>query len=231
MQKSGSTDSTTNQPNKVLYLTIDDGPWTPHTTQMLDLLKKHDVHATFFLMGERSRKHPSIVKRIYRDGHTVGNHTWNHANLVREDDVAIRQQLFWTARELGFERIGACMRPTYGETDERVRAISREEGYRTVLWDGHASDWSNPPIETIVESLREATKPGAVLLVHDGGGNRYNTVAALKTLLPEWIEDGYRLEPVKSCTRPLVGPAGQAELTKRPESPAPEPSTTESSGN
>ena len=210
--------------DKVLYLTTDDGPWTPHTTQMLDLLKKHDARATFFLMGERSRKHPSIVKRIYREGHAVGNHTWNHANLTKEDDLAIRQQLFWTARELGFERVGACMRPPYGATNERVRAISRDEGYRTVMWDDHADDWRNPPIDEIVETLREATKPGAVLLVHDGGGNRYNTVAALRVLVPEWIEDGYRLEPVKSCTRPLVGPAGQAALTTRPESPAPEPS-------
>jgi peptidoglycan/xylan/chitin deacetylase (PgdA/CDA1 family) len=217
--------------DKVLYLTLDDGPWVPHTTQMLDLLEKHDATVTFFLMGERSRKHPGIMNRVFRDGHAVGNHTWNHANLLNEDDVAIRQQLFWTARELGFERIGACMRPPYGATDERVRAISRGEGYRTVMWDDHANDWNNPSIEEIIETLREATKPGAVLLVHDGGGNRYNTVAALKTLLPEWIEDGYRLEPVKSCTRPLVGPAGQAELTQRPESPAPDPSDPESGGN
>jgi peptidoglycan/xylan/chitin deacetylase (PgdA/CDA1 family) len=229
--RSGSGAAPAEESDKVLYLTIDDGPWVPHTTQMLDLLEKHEATATFFLMGERSRKHPGIMNRVFRDGHAVGNHTWNHANLLNEDDVAIRQQLFWTAREMGFERIGACMRPPYGATDERVRAISRDEGYRTVMWDDHANDWSNPPIEKIVETLREATKPGAVLLVHDGGGNRYNTVAALRILLPEWIEGGYQLEPVKSCTRPLVGPAGQAELTQRPESPAPGPSNAESSGD
>lgn len=189
---------------KVIYLTFDDGPQVPYTGQVLDLLARYGSLATFFVTGSQVQSQPDIVPRIMRGGHAVGDHTQHHADLVALSEDRVRSELADVQSEVG-AALGACMRPPYGLIDAKVARISSSLGLIPILWTGHASDWDRPPADRIVDDLRRATKPGAVLLLHDGGGDRSTTVAAVARLLPWWRERGYALESVPACRSSLSG--------------------------
>ncbi len=189
---------------KVIYLTFDDGPWVPYTQQILDVLKKNDATATFFVVGEMVAQHKDLIARIHEAGHAIGNHTWDHANLTTLSDAAIRDELRRTAKVVG-PVMGACMRPPYGATNDRVKAVTTDEGYKSILWDFWAEDWNQPPIPQFLESLETATEDGSVILLHDGGGDRPNTVEAMRQMLPRWTKQGYTFQALPACTRPHTG--------------------------
>jgi peptidoglycan/xylan/chitin deacetylase (PgdA/CDA1 family) len=191
---------------KVIYLTFDDGPWFTTTEQILDILAEYDATATFFVVGEMAWALPNIVKKIHKAGHAIGNHTYRHANLTTLSDEQIRETFRATTAEVGRNRMGACMRPPYRATNDRVRAISKQEGYKQVLWDVDAGDWDRPSPLTMVDSLKAGTKNKANILLHDGGGERANTVAALQLMMPIWVKRGFTFEAVPACAKPLAGP-------------------------
>ena len=193
---------------KVLYLTFDDGPWLIYTEQILDILAEYDATATFFVVGEMAWAHPRIVKKIHKAGHAIGNHTYRHANLTTLSDEGIRETFRATTDEVGRSRMGACMRPPYGATNARVRAVSKQEGYKQVLWSSTVADWDQPSVESLVEQLKAGTKNKANLLLHDGGGERPNTVAALAEMMPIWVKRGFTFEAVPVCAQPLDEPLG-----------------------
>lgn len=201
------TATATIDPNaKVIYLTFDDGPWVTYTQQILDILAEHDAKATFFVVGEMAQQHMGLIKKEYEAGHAVGNHTWNHADLTTLSDAGIHEDLLSVGKLLG-EYGAPCMRPPYGSTNDRVRAITKEAGYRTVLWTDWAVDWEQPPVPQLMNYLKEATEgrppgPPANILLHDGGGDRPNTVEAVRQMIPKWIKQGYTFEPVPACLKP-----------------------------
>lgn len=201
---SPSASATVDPDAKVIYLTFDDGPWIPYTQQILDVLAKHDATATFFVVGEMVEQHPDLIRKIHGAGHAIGNHTWDHANLTEISEEQVRWELRKTARAVG-PTMAACMRPPYGATNETVRGITREEGYRTILWTHWAVDWEQPPIPEFLDSLEDATQDEANILLHDGGGDRPNTVEAVRLMLPRWIKKGYTFQAVPQCLTPHSG--------------------------
>ncbi len=198
---SPSASATVDPHAKVIYLTFDDGPWVPYTQQILDVLDKYDATATFFVVGEMVAQHHDLIRKIHAAGHAIGNHTYDHANLTTLPDDRIRWELRKTARQVGPD-LAACMRPPYGATNEHIRRITRSEGYKTVLWTDWAVDWDQPPVPELVGYLEDATYDKANILLHDGGGDRPNTVAAVREMLPRWIKKGYTFQALPECLTP-----------------------------
>lgn len=198
-----SSSYTVDPTRKVIYLTFDDGPWIPYTQQILDTLATYNATATFFVVGEMANIRRDLIRKIKNAGHAIGNHTYRHPKLTTLSDESIREQIRATTDVVGRDRMGACMRPPYGSTDARVRSITRQEGYKTVLWSASALDWDQPPVSTMVDTLNEGTKDKANILLHDGGGERPNTVAAVQAMMPKWVKRGYTFEAVPACTKSL----------------------------
>lgn len=182
---------------RVVYLTFDDGPdprWTP---QVLRVLAKHDASATFFMLGQNASAHPELVQRVRGSGHAVANHTWDHPQLTRQDPAEVRRQLERTSTALGGK--DRCMRPPYGATNDSVGSTVRESGLRSVLWDVDTNDWRRPGARTIEDRVVRGAKPGAVVLMHDAGGERSQTVAALDGALTRLAAKGYRFAALPGC--------------------------------
>ncbi len=181
-----------------IYLTFDDGP-SSYTPQVLDLLAQYGAKATFFVIGSQAEASPQLIRRAASEGHYVGNHTQNHANLAgigREGFVneveTTRQALLRIARDLflldGDVRF---LRPPYGATDNYTRQYAAELGYTVMLWTVDPQDWRRPGAEQIAAHILAHAEPGAVILMHDGGGDRSQTVAALRAVLPQLRAQGY----------------------------------------
>ena len=176
----------------VLYLTFDDGPDPIYSPQILDLLARYGAHAVFFVIGSRVEQAPDVVERIIADGHRLGNHTWDHvplAGLTRSafDDQIVRTQelLRW-----GSAQPPTAMRPPYGSMDRRTRQWADEVGVDVVLWDIDPMDWDRPGTDHIVRAIVDEASTGDVVLLHDGGGDRDQTVSALETVLEDLTARG-----------------------------------------
>lgn len=179
--------------DKVLYLTFDDGPdprWTP---QVLALLARYHATATFFEVGDQVRRHPQTAAAVRAAGQHVGNHTANHARLTDLDAAGIgREVLAGPART-------TCLRPPYGLVDQRVRAAVAQLGLQIVLWNVETQDWAKPGTAVVEQHLLQDVQPGRTVILHDGGGDRSQTVAALRLALPVLVSRGYRFEAVPGC--------------------------------
>lgn len=184
---------------RVVALTFDDGPHPVYTPPLLDVLRRHRVTATFFVLGSQAQRHPALLDRIVREGHVVANHTWNHRRLTSISDGAVAAEVGWTNAFLGFRGIRSrCVRPPYGATDARVEGLIRRhaDDSRTMLWSVDSDDWRRPPVERIVHNVTSRVHPGAVILFHDGGGDRSRTVAAVDRTIPRLQAAGYGFRPV-----------------------------------
>jgi peptidoglycan/xylan/chitin deacetylase (PgdA/CDA1 family) len=172
-----------------VVLTFDDGPHPAYTPQILALLRKHRVKATFCLVGTQVRRYPRLVAQIAREGHTLCNHSWHHElYLGREPAGTIRQNLARTSAEIRRAVPGARI-PYYRQpgglwTASVVRA-ARELGMASLDWSVDPVDWKKPPARAIVARVRGQVKHGSVILLHDAGGEREGPVAACRTLVPE----------------------------------------------
>ena len=179
---------------KIIALTFDDGPHKKYTPEILDLLAKYDAKATFFVVGQNAEKNPEVVLRMYEEGHEIANHTYTHPlktnvpNLIKE----IKQTHDTIYSISGYSPI--LFRPVEGQyTDAMIDAIVKE-GYKVVMWSWHRDtlDWKSPGVNQIVDTVLEGVKEGNVVLFHDGGGNREQTVKALKKILPALEKQGYK---------------------------------------
>jgi peptidoglycan-N-acetylglucosamine deacetylase len=182
-----------------LALTFDDGPNRDWTPRLLDTLASHDLHATFFLLGNRAASEPELVRRIAAAGHLIGNHSWDHPNLSRSSARRIREELMRTSATL--EQITGApvkfFRPPYGARRPAVFRIAREMGLTSVLWNAMTSDWSEPSAGRIAEQLgakidRLRRRGHAVnIVLHDGGhrdpnANREPSVSAAQVLIERY---------------------------------------------
>lgn len=191
--------------DKTLALTFDDGPdpvWTP---RILDVLRKHHVHATFFVVGSAAIDNPDLVRRILADGNEVGVHTLTHADLGKAP--AWRQQLEIQGDQQAIAGItghaATLLRPPYSSENEAVRdgtwsamRTAANEGYLTVLTTKDSEDWQRPGVAAIEKNLAPSGPQGQVLLMHDGGGDRQQTVAALDSALTTFADQGFRVTTV-----------------------------------
>ncbi|MBV9011706.1 MAG: polysaccharide deacetylase family protein [Pseudonocardiales bacterium] len=169
-----------------IALTIDDGPhplWTPPT---LDLLRDNGIQATFSLIGIQARAHPALVKRILAEGHSVCNHSMTHPQpFNRRTPAAIRQQI--TDAQLAIVEAGGVapqlFRAPGGDWSTVVLSTVADLRMVPLGWDIDPRDWARPGTTLIIRRLL-AARPGDILLCHDGGGNRAQTIASLRLVLP-----------------------------------------------
>ena len=182
---------------KVLYLTYDDGPYPATTDRILKILADNDAKATFFILGRQVDAFPGYVKKITAAGHALGNHTQNHDNLALDKPAKIRKQLTDVEQRVG-PTLGKCMRPPGGFIDDQAGAVITGMGLVPILWTGHAQDWAPPATARMIEMLKEATAPGAVILLHDSA-DKERTIAASEVMIPWWKKHGYRLETIPAC--------------------------------
>ena len=185
-------------PGPVVYLTFDDGPHPVYTAEVLDVLRRHGVRATFFVVGAMVERFPHLFNRVLLEGHTVANHTWNHENLTKLSGEAIDRTLE-RAQEILGANATACMRPPYGAIDDLVRQRAEEHGLEVIMWTASANDWLDLSAETIAARIVAGSVDGGIILMHDGGGDRARTVEGLELALQQLSGEGIRFEPV--CTR------------------------------
>ena len=171
-----------------MALTFDDGPdprWTP---AVLDLLHRYRVRATFCLVGEHVTEHPELVRRIAAQGHALCDHTWSHdEHLPDRPQATIRAEIDRTYSAIVTASGG--VRPRYfrapgGRWSPAVVAEARRLGLRPLGWSVDPADWRRPPAALITRRVLDQVAPGAVVLLHDGYGNRAATLAALRDILP-----------------------------------------------
>jgi peptidoglycan/xylan/chitin deacetylase (PgdA/CDA1 family) len=192
----------------VVKLTFDDGPVsgdgpviflrkdTPldgNTPAILDVLRKYGVKGTFFVVGEQVRKYPDLVRREYREGHSVQNHSYTHPNLTKLSKARVARELRATNQaitEAGVPRPHR-FRPPYGMTNDRVRSVGASLGLRQIRWTDVASeDWEDPPASVICKRVMSKVGPGSVVLLHDGSGA--HTAKALPCIIKDLKAKGYR---------------------------------------
>ncbi len=181
-----------------IALTFDDVPDPRYTPQVLDILARHRVRATFFVVGSRAAKHPELVRRMVREGHLVGNHSYNHALFSRLSMYGFREQITKTDAVLtklsGYRP--RFIRPPYGEITSRQVGWSRQHGYIIVNWDVDSVDWRQIPAHRILANIRKTLQPGSIILQHAGGGYGQDLSGSIKAL-PQLIRllqsKGYRL--------------------------------------
>jgi peptidoglycan/xylan/chitin deacetylase (PgdA/CDA1 family) len=175
-------------------LTIDDGPHPAWTPKVLDLLAENEVRATFSLVGEQAQAYPKLVRRIARAGHGLCNHTMTHPQpFGARGTVAIRRQVV-DAQSAISDAAGEepeLFRSPGGDWTEAVLDVAQELGLTAVGWSVDSRDWALPGAAAIESSLLGAGA-GDILLSHDGGGNRAQTVVALRAVLPQLRGAGLR---------------------------------------
>ncbi|MEV7602320.1 polysaccharide deacetylase family protein [Kitasatospora sp. NPDC089797] len=178
---------------KVVYLTFDDGPSPAYTPRILSILQRYGVHATFFELGENVAAHPSVTAQVARQGHSVQNHSWSHPDLRRLSGGSFGTQVGSTDRAIRRQtgRTPTCLRPPYGAVNSTVRSRAAALGKQVVLWSVDPADWSRPGTAAIRSRVLGNVRPGSVVLLHDGGGDRSQTAAALPGILSTLKARGY----------------------------------------
>jgi peptidoglycan-N-acetylglucosamine deacetylase len=184
----------TGQAGRTSSLTFDDGPDPRNTPLLLKVLRRNHVKAVFCLIGEQARQYPGLVRRIAAEGHILCNHSRNHDNLSTWTTDAIRADLLETnaaIREaLPRARI-PYFRAPYGAWGESP-AVAAELGMQPLGWRLAIADWEPPGTEVLVDRILTGLTEGAVILMHDGGGDRTQTVEAVATVVPRLRSEGWR---------------------------------------
>lgn len=179
---------------KVIALTFDDGP-SKYTSLILKILKENKAKASFFVLGEMIKKRPVWLKEMFKRHYTIGNHTFSHVSLLNSPTPVIIKELEDTEREI-FKATGAkskFLRPPEGALNSSAINFLLKQGYRISLWNVDTEDWKIKSSQEIESTVLNHLKPGQVVLLHDGGGNRMNTARALPGIIKGIKKAGYRL--------------------------------------
>lgn len=182
---------------KNIFLTFDDGPNEPYTTQILDILKGFQVKASFFVCGKNVERYPQVTKRIVEEGHAIGNHTYSHSRILNffgflakevERTNEIIQKI--TGVRTNF------FRPPWGFITPWFKKNLKANKYKIILWDISANDWKKTSARNIEEKILKRVKPNSIILLHDGREthslcDRSQTILALPSLIKKIKERGY----------------------------------------
>ncbi|OAR23212.1 oligosaccharide deacetylase [Streptomyces sp. ERV7] len=180
---------------QTMVLTFDDGPDPRYTPEILRTLREYDVRAMFFVCGEMATDNRDLLREMHDDGHVIGNHSWTHPLLIKMAREAVREEMTRTS-EVVEEVLGErpqWFRAPYGAWNRNSFQIGAELGMEPMGWTLDTLDWTTPGTETIVRRVRDGAAPGVVVLSHDAGGDRTQSVAALRTYLPRLLTSGYHL--------------------------------------
>jgi peptidoglycan-N-acetylglucosamine deacetylase len=199
-------------PSKLLALTYDDGPNDPHTLRLLDVLARHDVRATFFLIGVYVRQRPDIACEVMKAGHVIGNHTFTHPLLTFNSSDQLRTQLASCESALT-ESVGEhsnLFRPPFGGRRPAVLRVAREMGLEPIMWNVTGYDWNAPSVEHIERKVTSKVRGGDVILLHDGGhrafgADRSFTVAATDRLISRYKSEGFEFVTIPEMRKTVVG--------------------------
>ena len=189
---------------KYAALTFDDGPQRTYTTMILDALKEHNAHATFFVLGHKIPNTEDIIKRCVDEGHSVGCHTYNHLNLVHYKKDKIEQQLDMTnalIREITGVEIN-IIRPPYGNRNDTVISLSKEKNMSVILWSIDPRDWSTKNPDKISDAILNSVKDGDIILLHDVF--KPSAIAAVK-VIEELTRRGFELVTVQELIEIKAG--------------------------
>ncbi len=178
-----------------MVLTFDDGPNPEYTPHILDTLAKYDVRAMFFVCGECVVQNRELLARMADEGHVVGNHTWTHPLLTELNRREIRSEMESTsdAIEDSYGERPQWFRAPYGAWNRAAFQLGAEMGMEPMAWTVDTTDWMEPGTRTIIDQVESGAAPGVVVLSHDAGGDRSQTVRAIREWLPYLIDSGYRL--------------------------------------
>ncbi|CAL9547590.1 glycosyltransferase [Streptomyces sp. Tu 3180] len=206
-------------PDHRLVLTFDDGPDPTWTPRVLDVLKKHDAHAVFFVTGTMASRYPDLVERMVDEGHEIGLHTFNHPDLSLQS----KKRIDWELSQNQLAITGAAgirtslFRPPYSSfsaaMDNETWPVTQyigSRGYLTVVNNTDSEDWKRPGVDEIIRRATPEDGEGAIVLMHDSGGDRSQTVAALDRFLPDLKEQGYEFD---NLTEALGAPSAHSPVT------------------
>ena len=215
--RSGKTTSL-KVPSHRLVLTFDDGPDPTWTPKVLDMLKKHHAHAVFFVTGTMTSRYPDLVRRMVDEGHEVGLHTFNHPDLSYQS----KKRIDWELSQNQLALSGAAgirtslFRPPYSSfadaMDNKSWPVTEyigTRGYITVVNNTDSEDWQKPGVDRIIRNATPHGGKGAIVLMHDSGGDRHQTVQALDRFLPQLQEQGYKFD---NLTEALSAPSAHTEV-------------------
>ncbi|MEV4681673.1 polysaccharide deacetylase family protein [Streptomyces kurssanovii] len=180
---------------RAMVLTFDDGPDPRYTPDILAVLREHEVRAMFFVCGEMATHNRDLLREMAADGHAVGNHTWSHPLIPTLPPSRIRDQLGRTS-EVIEKTLGEAplwYRAPYGAWNRHSFEIGADLGMEPLGWTVDTLDWMRPGTSTIVRRVLRGAAPGVIVLSHDAGGNRSQSVSALRRYLPELLDEGYRI--------------------------------------
>lgn len=183
---------------KVVALTYDDGPDPEFTPAVLRLLERHEVSATFFLMGQRVQQHPDVAQNIWRAGHEIGNHSWSHCPMILKSESFVREEIEKTdaiLREIGYDK-EIHFRAPNGLKYWTLPKVLSSMGKVHILFDAVGWDWSCPGCDAIVKNVMSAVRPGSIILLHDGCGKKDDTVAASEIIITKLKQQGYKFVTV-----------------------------------
>jgi hypothetical protein len=177
---------------------LDDGPMTIYTPQVLKILERYKITASFSMVGENVTYYPGIARDVADAGHVIVNHTWDHSDLALMTDSQARTEI---ARATDAIHTAVGERPTifrapYGAWSKATLEYCASEKLMPLDWSVDPRDWARPGVREIVSNIMQNTHTGSIILEHDGGGDRAETVAALKIVIPRLLDKGYRFRTV-----------------------------------
>ncbi|GCE23285.1 polysaccharide deacetylase family protein [Dictyobacter kobayashii] len=185
--------------HKEVALTFDDGPDITYTPEILAILSQYNLRATFFNIGQHVLAYPQITKAVYAAGHTIGNHSWNHPQLTALGPAQVLWQMEYT-NQIIQQTIGirpTLMRPPYGAINHMAHIQIENAGLLPIMWNVDSEDWKLQGVSSIVQTTLRETRNGSIILMHDGGGNRTQTVAALPLIIQALEQRGYTIVPMQ----------------------------------
>ena len=181
-----------------IALTFDDGPHPRYTPVILDLLAEYDIPATFFVVGSNAETYPDLVRRIYTEGHEIGNHTYhhNHVSKLNPEELSKEIALCNAAVERITNHPPKLFRPPEGVCTGALKTICGATGMTIVLWSVDTRDWAHTPVREICQNVKANTANGSIILMHDFIGKNSPTPEALRHLLPMLRELGFEFVTV-----------------------------------
>jgi peptidoglycan-N-acetylglucosamine deacetylase len=211
-------------------MSFDDGPSEKLTPELLDILARHHIRATFFVIGKNVVEHPEILQRAVREGHEIGNHSWSHPAFGKMRDETVRAELQKTDDAIR-AAIGArpvLMRPPYGSITARQKKwINSEFGYRTILWDVDPLDWKRPGPAVVTSRIVRETRPGSIILSHD---IHPGTIKAMPGTFDQLQAKGFKFVTVSELIamgKPMPPKQPGKEGSTPVSSPSPPPAATQ----
>lgn len=211
--KYGNTDE------KLIALTFDDGPDEDFTPQILDILKKYNVKATFYVIGEKVQYNKKIIKREYEEGHEIGNHTYTHINVSKNGYNKIKKEIGDTQSAVKSVTgvYPKTFRPPYRAISKDMCEIIKEKDMNIVLWSYvDARDWQSPGVSSIVKSIETGIQNGCIILLHDYNkvrNSKSQTIDALDIIIPDLLEKGYKFVTISELIEHLEKNTNNEKIT------------------